>query len=172
MRMPTLPADLEAAVADPRSTERDLQVVLQRNLWVLGGTYHPMTATRRLVTGACHDIPLLLPDGTRHVVVPRRAAVPVVVERRGRTIVTEHVHRAVSQVTDYLTGVDELHPPWDDDTWITATVLIGFPAPGAEVVHRALRSFNSHLARIRVVTYRQLLDQAFSGRPGTTRPFS
>ncbi|GAA1606072.1 Shedu anti-phage system protein SduA domain-containing protein [Actinoplanes couchii] len=163
-------AEFESTVLSPHSTEHDLQKVLERNLWIFGGTYLPKTATRRLVPGAEFDLPLLRPDGSMHVVELKRANVPLLTHQRGWLVPNDHVHRAVAQVTNYLVALDESAPRLLTDSGldtrrVTATVVIGHPEFGSEekneqAVNRALRIFNGNHARIEVITYKQLLDGA------------
>lgn len=163
-------SEFESVVLSPHSTERDLQNVLERNLWIFGGTYLPSMATRRMVAGTEFDLPLLRPDGSLHVVELKRANVPLLTHQRGWLVPNDHVHRAVAQTTNYLVALDESAPRLLEELGLdtrraTATVVIGHPRFGTaekdeHAVNKALRIFNSNHARIEVITYKQLLDGA------------
>ncbi|MGV9806800.1 Shedu anti-phage system protein SduA domain-containing protein [Micromonospora chersina] len=160
---------LKCVVQNPHSTERDLQHALQKNLWIFGGNYLPELGRRRLAPGSELDIPLLRPDGSVHVVELKRANLDIMTQQRGNVIPNGQVHRAVGQVMNYLVALDEdrtriLDQHGMDVRRAAATVIIGHPAFQSGIqerkVNEALRTYNSHLARVEVITYKQLLDGA------------
>jgi hypothetical protein len=160
--------DLRAVVLNRHSSEQDLQRELEKNLWVFGGTYLAKHGPRRISSGIELDLTLLRPDGTVHVVELKRAAVPVLTHQRGRYVPTNEVHRAMTQTINYLVTLDEdratLSAQGIDVRRASASVVVGHPdfehgASEAEV-DEALRVYNSHLSRVEVVTYKQLIDRA------------
>jgi hypothetical protein len=91
------------------------------------------------------------------------------------------VHEAVSQAMNYLRALDELGPGLEktyrnelgqsyDMRRVFATVVIGHPAhvdsvaesgiPSEATVDQTLRSYNAHLSRVEVMTFKSLLDAA------------
>ncbi|MEU4645087.1 Shedu anti-phage system protein SduA domain-containing protein [Micromonospora sp. NPDC023814] len=160
---------LTAVVHNPHSTEADLQRELQGNLWIFGGTYLPDIGRRRLVTGSELDIPLLRPDGSLHLVELKKANVRIMTHQRNGLIPNGEVHRAVGQVMNYLVALDEDRPRIRDRHGVDvrragATVVVGHPRFQPDLdeadMNEVLRIYSSHLARIEVITYKQLLDGA------------
>ncbi|MFI5587032.1 Shedu anti-phage system protein SduA domain-containing protein [Amycolatopsis sp. NPDC051758] len=100
----------------------------------------------------------------------KRANVPLV--RNYRTfglIVDRRVHEATSQVANYLTAFDEDRDAIRrrhniDSRRATATVVIGHPGFQPELseqeIAETLRTYNAEHARITVITYQELLDNA------------
>ncbi|WP_281941894.1 Shedu anti-phage system protein SduA domain-containing protein [Micromonospora sp. AKA38] len=161
--------ELRAVVHNPHSSEHDLQSTLERNLWIFGGSFLPALGRRRLVAGDELDIPLLRPDGSLHVVELKKANLAIMTRQRRGLIPNAEVHRAVGQVMNYLLALDEdrsriLDQHGVDVRRASATVVIGHPRfqPSVEEAdtNEVLRTYSSHLARIEVVTYKQLLDGA------------
>lgn len=163
-------AKLRSIVEDPRSTEPQIHAELKKHTWVFGGRYVGEAVRRELAAGDELDIPLLQADGSLHVVELKKARIPkIVVRHRSHLIPGPEVHEAVCQVTNYLRGLDE-----ERNTVLTkykiecrralATVIIGHSAFARDVdqeqVYETLRTYNSHVARIEVLTYDQLLDAA------------
>lgn len=163
-------AAIRDVVENPYSKESHIQGVLHGSYWLFGGSYVGEMARRRLTIGTEVDIPLLRPDGSLHVVELKLASVPVIRKyRTGGLIATSHVHKAVSQVMNYLQRFDErrceivkLHGL--EVRRASGTVVIGHPMYQPEFSERevaeTLRTYNSHQSRISVITYKQLLDSA------------
>ncbi|MET8040900.1 Shedu anti-phage system protein SduA domain-containing protein [Micromonospora sp. NPDC005215] len=160
---------LRCVVQNPHSTEGDLQHALARNLWIFGGSYLQELGRRRLVPGNELDISLVRPDGSIHVVELKRANLGIVTHQRGNVIPNSQVHRAVGQTMNYLLALDEDRPRILNQHGVDvrragATVIIGHPdfQPDVEEseLNDVLRTYSSHLARIEVITYKQLLDGA------------
>jgi hypothetical protein len=159
---------LDRAVQNPYTQESHLQQLLTRSPWIFGGEYVALGAVRRLTLGTEVDLPLIRPDGVLHVVELKRANVRTV-KRHGFSVVpTAHVHDAVAQVAAYLREFDERRAEicerYDvDPRRASGTVVIGHPMFDEfdqAVVHEALRSYGSHLSRIDVMTYQQLVQNA------------
>lgn len=168
-------ADLEAlreVVEDPEASEHDLQRALRGQPWIFGGRYAGEAERRRLVPGDEVDIPLIRGDGALHVVELKRAMGlkgPLVKEYRGAWVPTAQVHDAVGQAVNYLVGLDENRERIRGEFGIetrraSAVVLIGHPALQADVpeheIGEALRTFNTHVNRVEVLTYKELIDNA------------
>lgn len=165
-------ADLERAVADPRSKEIDLQRVLELNVWMFGEGYRPKSARRGLTALDRLDLSLIRPDGSLHGVELKLAnpPKPLAREHRSHVIVGEPVHEAASQAMNYLRSLDEqshtiLRDQKIDCRRSTMTVVIGHPdyLPtdiAASDFFEAIRTYNSHLARVQIVTYFDLIHSA------------
>jgi len=159
------------------TTEPDVQRRIGSEWWLFGGQYVGVADRRNLAPLDQHDIPLLTANRTVHVVELKGPNVPRLVEQhRNHPIPGAAVHEAVAQAMNYLRTLDEMGPAlstiYQDDLGITydlrrtfATVVIGHPTHvrtgvDEQVVDRTLRSYNAHLARVEVMTYKQLLDAA------------
>ncbi|MEV8547907.1 Shedu anti-phage system protein SduA domain-containing protein [Streptomyces sp. NPDC051572] len=165
-------AELRQVAEDPHALERDLQRVLQGQFWIFGGQFAGEAARRRLVPGDEVDIPLIRGDGTLQIVeIKRSMALPGSLVKRHRNgwVPSAQVHDAVSQAINYLVHLDEhrLHIREEfglETRRARALVLIGHPAaqPGIpeDTINEVLRTANSHLGRIEVLTYKELLDNA------------
>ncbi|MGK5530944.1 Shedu anti-phage system protein SduA domain-containing protein [Streptomyces sp. URMC 129] len=164
-------AALRAAVNSPDSSESDLHACLKNQEWIFGGAYTGELVRRRYTADAILDIPLLRGDGSLHVVELKKARVPsLVVRPGGHLMLGAQLHRAVSQAQNYLRSLDEnrsaiLHEHGIDCRRASATVVIGHPRYlrgdfSAQEVADTIRTYNSHHARIHVITYQMLLESA------------
>jgi hypothetical protein len=176
-------ADLREVAEDPVATEYQLQKALEGQYWIFGGRFvDDEAAYRRLVPGDEYDIPLIRADGALHIVEIKRAMSlkdPLVKRHRGAWVAASAVNDAVSQAVSYLVGLDENRQRIRDEIGIetrraSAIVLIGHPAKHPEVpesaVHEALRTLNTHVSRIEVLTYKELLDNAERSIGGAATP--
>ncbi|GAA2987536.1 Shedu anti-phage system protein SduA domain-containing protein [Streptomyces fulvorobeus] len=162
--------DLRAMTEDPGTTEHALQRALRGMHWIFGGRVIGEARQRRLVPGDEVDIPLIRGDGSFQVVeLKRSAGVKLVKEHRGSLVPRRDVHDAVGQAVNYLVGLDEnrerVYREFGIDTRrASALVLIGHPMSQPDVTEKeindALRVHTSHLNRIEVLTYKELLDSA------------
>ena len=162
----------EDLVRDPTSTEPQLQAVLEDNWWLFGGNYVARVDRRNLTLLDQFDIPLLRADGVLHVIELKKANVRGAVRRhRKHCIVGPEVNSAVGQAANYLRSVDEQRHLIGGEHKIEcrrafASVIVGYPAhneqsdvtPGE--FREAIRTYNSHLSRIEVLTYEDLIDAA------------
>ncbi|MFI0165405.1 Shedu anti-phage system protein SduA domain-containing protein [Streptomyces sp. NPDC017095] len=163
---------LRAVAEDPTATERDLQRALEGSHWIFGGRFVGEAARRRLVPGDEVDLPLIRGDGALHIVELKRAMSlpsPLIKRHREAWVPARAVHEAVGQAVNYLVGLDEhrarIRAEFGVETRRAgALVLVGHPGLHPDVPERevdeALRTFNSHLARVEVLTYKELLDNA------------
>ncbi|MGC5011733.1 Shedu anti-phage system protein SduA domain-containing protein [Streptosporangium sp. DT93] len=161
-------AEIRRVVEHPYSSESQIQKALTGAWWLFSGEYVGQSLRRRLTRGLELDIPLLRPDGTLHVVELKRAAVKVIQSHRTSTIPAEEVHKGMAQIQNYLKLLDEnrdaILSHGVDTRRATAVLVIGHPAFQTEFsetqINETLRVYNSHLSRIVVITYKQLLDTA------------
>ena len=161
--------EIQRVVENPYSKEQRLQQALAGAPWLFGGQFVADSPVRRLVPRHEVNITLLRPDGVLHVVELKQANVTVVKRHRGAAAPTAEVHDAVMQVANYLRAFDESRGEIFERFGIDArrasgTVVIGHPMYDVsfeeQIVNETLRSYNGHLSRIDVMTYKQLLDSA------------
>jgi hypothetical protein len=162
---------LETAVWDPASDELVFQSILERNPWIFGGQYVAARPERNLVLGDQFDVPLMTADGSLHLVELKKANVsPLIRPIRNHWMVGGAIHEAVSQTQNYLRSLDEdrhrIKSEFGvDPRRLHATVVIGHidqensPIP-METIYETLRTYNSHMTRITVMTYDQLVVHA------------
>lgn len=169
-------ARLRKMATDPDTTETGMQRVMGDSYWLFGGRYVGIADRRNLVPLDQHDVPLVGADGTLHIVELKGPSVPRLVRRhRNHLIVGNDVHEAMSQATNYLANLDAhgaalttmYRDTFDleyDMHRVFATVVIGHPAHvdgvTARQVEQTLRTYNSHLSRVEVMTWAMLLDAA------------
>lgn len=161
---------LRAAVEDPSSSEQRLQEILQEHWWMFGSRYVGMTARRKITLLDQFDIPLVRADGALHVVELKKACVPkLLVEHRSHNALGPEVHLAVSQAQNYLAALDRQETVIRAELGLDcrrafATVVIGHPEHADRGTHEeiseAIRIYNSHLSRIEVLTYEDLVSGA------------
>ncbi len=162
---------LRTAVEDPDSSENALHACLKNQEWIFGGAYVAELARRQYTPDAILDIPLLRGDGSLHVVELKRAHIKdLVIRSSGHLMLGAPAHHAVSQAQNYLRTMDENRPRilaehGVDTRRASATVVIGHPRyVTGDVTPReiteTLRTYNTHQARIEVITYDTLLDSA------------
>ncbi|MFI0722820.1 Shedu anti-phage system protein SduA domain-containing protein [Streptomyces sp. NPDC021224] len=162
--------ELRKVAEDPGAGEHALQRALKGMYWIFGGRFIGEADQRRLVPGDEVDIPLIRSDGSLYVVELKRAAgVELVKGHRNSLVPRRDVHDAVGQAINYLVGLDEhrerIFAEFGIDTRrASALVLVGYPQGDSGVaeedVNEALRIHNSHLNRVEVRTYRELIDSA------------
>ncbi|MFE4368687.1 Shedu anti-phage system protein SduA domain-containing protein [Streptomyces sp. NPDC056835] len=164
-------ASLRAAVDRPDSSEGALHACLKNQEWIFGGAYVAELARRQYTPDTILDIPLLRGDGSLHVVELKRANIEkLIIRPSGHLMLGAPAHHAVSQVQNYLRTLDEsrqsiLARYGIDTRRASATVVIGHPQYVSEnisphEVADTLRTYNTHMARIEVITYETLLASA------------
>lgn len=161
---------LEEAALAPETLEQVLQDLLDQQWWLFGARYVDQHTRRRFTALDEFDLPLRRADGSLHVVELKRAYVPKLIEPyRNHYIVGRQVHEAVGQAMNYLQALDESAHALTvnlgiDVRRVDATVVIGHSShlsPDMRAtVAQTLRTYNSHLARVQVVTYDELIDGA------------
>ena len=175
-------ADLQSIIKDPTKTENDVQRLIGNAYWIFGGRYVGVEK-RNLMSLDEHDILLLGADQTLHIVELKSPNIPQLVRpHRNHWIVGNPVHEAVGQAMNYVRAFDELGATEAtyyknelgreyDMRRVFATVVIGHPmhvrATGKDfkvahepIIQQTIRSYNAHLSRIEVMTYKDLADTA------------
>lgn len=156
---------LNNVVKDPASTEPDIQKIVENDWWLFGGRYIAKSERRALTVLDQLDIPLICYDGSLHIVELKRANVPeIVVRYRNHYIVGSHVNEAVGQVENYLRELEEQRDTIKNKLdiecrRISATIVVGHVdhAIAKEHLYETLRTYNSHLSRVEVITYDELI---------------
>lgn len=161
---------LQEAVNDPTTTEPLLQRILENEWWVFGGRYIAPASRRSLTVLDQLDIPLITANGALHVVELKQANIPkLVVPYRNHMIVGAEIQSATGQAMNYLRALDEQRATiWTelgiDCRRAFATVVLGHPKYVSEfdksAINETIRIFNSHLSRIEVITYDDLIGGA------------
>jgi hypothetical protein len=171
-----LVAQLHAIVRDPAKTETDVQRLIGAAYWLFGGRYVGVADRRNLIPLDQHDIPLLGADGTLHIIELKGPNIPGLVRKhRNHWIVGNDVHEAVAQAMNYVRSFDEAGATLStiyrnelgqeyDMRRVFATVVMGHPGHVRGVdertIRQTIRSYNSHLSRVEVMTYKDLADTA------------
>lgn len=168
---------LQELAAQPGTTETQMQEAMGVAYWLFGGRYTGVMK-RNTMPMDQHDFLLSNADGSVHVIELKGPCIPALVKKwRSHWIVGTDVHEAVSQAMNYLRGLDELgaamattyrneHGIDYDMRRNFATVVIGHPdhvsdnSADEKVVSQTIRSYNAHLSRVEVVTYKSLFDAA------------
>jgi hypothetical protein len=173
---------LRQVVEDPFATEHRLQQAISGHYWIFGGRYvGDEMAYRRLVPGDEYDIPLVRADGALQIVELKLAMGlkgPLVKRHRGAWVAASAINDAVSQAVAYLVGLDEHRLRIREDIGIetrraSAIVLIGHPATQPDVpedeIYETIRTLNTHISRVEVLTYKELVDNAERSIGGPAR---
>lgn len=182
-RRQKLISELQALLQDPATTETSIQRLIGSSYWIFGGRYVGIADRRNLMPLDQHDIPLLGADGTLHIVELKGPVIPKLVRHhRNHWIVGNEINEAVGQAMNYVRTFDELGAATAnyyrnelgtdyDMRRVFATVIIGHPdhetevAPNGQkaderIVQSTIRSYNAHLSRVEVRTYKDLADSA------------
>jgi hypothetical protein len=175
-------AVLRQVVEDSHAREHQLQQAISGHYWIFGGRYvGDEKAYRRLVPGHEYDIPLVRADGALQIVELKLAMglnSPLVKRHRGAWVAASAVNDAVSQAVAYLVGLDEHRQRIREEVGIetrraSAIVLIGHPATQPDVpeeaIYETIRTLNTHLVRVEVLTYKELVDNAERSIGGPVR---
>jgi hypothetical protein len=164
-------ARLRRVAEDPGSRERELQQMLEQMPWIFGGDFLSVATRRSLTVLDQLDIPLIRADGSLHGVELKQPRIKRLVYRhRNHLVAGPYVSQAASQAMNYLRSLDEQYHVIRGELGIdcrrsSMTVVIGdsrFAPEGitSNDVLETLRTLNSHLVRVEVVTYDQLVDRA------------
>ena len=162
--------ELDTVARDPTSTENDLQKILDKQWWMFGGRYIDKAKRRSLTVLDQLDVPLIRSDGSLHIIELKQANIPGLIRKhRNHLVASDDVHEAVSQAMNYLVSLDEqraqiLTTLGIDVRRASATIVIGhtdfIEGFTPEQVHETIRTYNSHLSRIEVITFDELIDGA------------
>jgi hypothetical protein len=162
---------LRAMADDPSTSEGSCQKLLEQMTWIFGGEFLAGTGRRQLTVLDQLDLSLLRPDGSLHGVELKKPGIRALVKKpRNHWIVWHDVHAAVGQAESYLQELDEardaIRSRLDIDCRrASMTVVIGHRghdrsgATGQEI-DEAIRTYNSHLSRVNVTTYDNLIENA------------
>ncbi|WP_327137151.1 DUF4263 domain-containing protein [Streptomyces sp. NBC_01340] len=178
-------AELKEMIADPSVTERELHRKIKGHYWIFGGRYTGVSERNSLIPMDEYDIPLFCADGSIHIVELKGSHIPRLVERhRSHLIPGMEVHQAAGQAANYLRDLDEAGASMEtyykrngleyDLCRARATVVIGNPefvsipadpkrklgAATRQMVDQTIRTYNSLISRVEVVTWVDLLDAA------------
>lgn len=162
-------AELKVLVESRSSSEGEVHQALKKLSWIFGGEYVNEAVRRRLTPGLELDIPLLRPDGVLHIVELKKPSLRIVKKHRSGFVAARAVHEGVGQVMNYMTLLDERRSELLDEFEIdtrraSATVVVGHPEFEENVsertINETLRVLNSHLSRVEVISYKQLIDRA------------
>jgi hypothetical protein len=162
---------LRQVLADPDSNEHHIHRQLKGQTWIFGGKYVGEAVRRQLTTKSTVDIPLIRGDGSLHIVEIKQANIPNLIEkyRPAGPVVGPDINKAVGQAQNYLRDLDEqratiLANYGLDCRRLSATVVIGDSTRvrgfDAGDVEETLRTYNSFMSRIDVMTYDELLEGA------------
>ncbi len=161
--------ELDSLVRQETVTEPDVQAKIRGQWWIFGGRFVGEAERRDLTVLDEIDIPLIRADGTLHIVELKSPRVPTLIRsHRERLIVGDEISKAVGQVMNYLQVADEHRMPIEENLGVDcrrsfATVVIGHSAhteSSPSEIANTLRTFTSHLARVDIVTYEELIDGA------------
>lgn len=157
---------LDEAVTDSSTSEPEIQKIVDSEWWLFGGRFIDKSQRRSLTVLDQLDIPLICYDGSLHIIELKRAYIPnVVVPYRGHYIVGPEVNEAVGQAQNYLRELEEQRDIIKNKLGIecrriSATVVIGHRTHalvGDDHLFETLRTYNSHLSRVEVVTFDELI---------------
>ncbi|AGP30119.1 Shedu anti-phage system protein SduA domain-containing protein [Corynebacterium terpenotabidum] len=162
--------ELEDLIEDPKTVEQDFQDLLQVNPWVFGGEVSRSHALRNISTQDQIDIPIVRGDGSMVIVELKRAkAAQIKKTDHEYPVLSDGVHTAVQQAERYLYVLDkkvndlQIEQQFDARR-ATALVVIGvwpdLEDSEKKLFEESFRIYNSHLARVQVITYDSLLANA------------
>ncbi|AIK83782.1 hypothetical protein CGLAR1_00460 [Corynebacterium glutamicum] len=162
--------ELRQLIKEPEITEAPFQTLLGKNPWVFGGEVIKAAELRTIGTSDQVDIPIIRGDGSMVVVELKRAAGTRIHRMdHGYPTLGSEVHIAVQQAQRYLYELDRsadtlMLKHGFDARRATALVVIGvYPdleKDEADKFRESFRIYNSHLARVQVTTYDDLLQNA------------
>jgi hypothetical protein len=165
-------AELRKLVENPQTKEQELQSLLSDEWWIFGGRYVERVDRRKFTVLDELDIPLLRSDGVLHIVELKLANIPRLVRKhRNHFTVGDEVNKAMNQAANYLRAFDEQRAEILATLRLEcrrayATVVIGHPMHNGEAevseqqVRETIRTYGSHLNRIEIMTYEDLLNGA------------
>jgi len=171
-------SELQELVTAPAANETAMQQVLQNNHWIFGGQYVGVSPRRDLVPMQQHDILLVAADKNVTIVELKGPGDPLLGRPRNNHLtISSAVNDAVGQCMNYLRSMDEfalslatrhsIDLALDYDfRRADAIVVIGHPAHPGHItadrvqIDQVVRMYNSHLSRIKVLTYADLLESA------------
>lgn len=162
--------ELEKLVYSADVREIEFQRLLENHPWIFGGEVVRSHELRSISPHDQIDIPIIRGDGSMVIVELKRATdAKIKTADHGYPVVGSEVHLAVQQAERYLYELDSavhrlLSRERFDARRATALVVIGV-MPELEGTEKdrfeeSFRIYNTHLARVQVTTYDQLLGNA------------
>lgn len=153
------------SLIDDEATEPKFQELLDQNWWMFGGHYVEQIPRRNWTTDETLDILLRTADGYFELVELKRSNPQLFKMDHGKWVVTADVSDAINQAAHYISEIERtysaLFQRYSIDLYrLKAKVLIGYLPPDEADLERkraSLRMLNSHLHRIEVVTFDELV---------------
>jgi Domain of unknown function (DUF4263) len=146
------------------AVEAAFQKLLDQNWWMLGSQYIEHIPRRDWTTGETIDIMLRTADNYFEIIELKRSSPELFRQDHGKWIVSGEVNTAVNQAAHYIAEIERIRPAifqkYEVDLYkLKAKVLLGFVDDDDDKGDKceALRMYNSHLHRIEVITYDQLI---------------
>lgn len=157
-------ATLEHLIATD-ATESDFQRLLDGNWWLLGGQYVERIPWREWTIEETLDMLLRSADSYFDIIELKRSTASLFKTDHHKWIVSAEVNDAVNQAAHYISEIeanrsDLLRRRHVDLYKLKAKVIIGHIEDGEEdeePKRQALRMYNSHLHRIEVITYDEVV---------------
>ena len=149
------------------ASEEELQQLLEKNWWMFGNEYGGLLGKRELALGTQQDFLVKrTADGFLEIIEIKRPLnckdliYKTNQDSRNRTHYRQELSDAIAQVIDYIDEIDNdkykiYFKEKEDVGKIRAKIIIG--RDGDEEQKRSLRSLNSALHGIEILTYDQLL---------------
>lgn len=169
-RRSTVLDKLEDLIEDPETLEKDFQELLEDNPWVFGGEVLTAEKLRTISPSEQIDIPIVRGDGSMVIAELKRGSnVNLTRTDHDYPVLAGEVNLAVQQAERYLYELDReadtlLVKYGFDARRASALVVIGVTPElddrEADKFRESFRIYNSHLARVQVITYDALLDNA------------
>lgn len=149
---------------DQDALEADYQELLEGNWWMLGGQYVAMIPKREWTVEDALDILLQTADRYFEIIELKRSNASVFIRDHDNWIVSAEVNKAVNQAAHYISEIEadrgNLIRKYGIDLYkLKAKVIIGHIDEDEEdeaAKRESLRMYNSHLHRIKVITYDEL----------------
>lgn len=157
-------AKLQALIEDA-GVEEEFQRLLDQNWWMLGSHYVERIERRKWTNEETIDIMLRSADSYFDIIELKRSNALLFKRDHGKWIVSSEVSDAINQAAHYISEIEReratLFQRYKVDLYkLKAKVLIGAICEDDEDVEdrrAALRMLNSHLHRIEVITYDELV---------------
>lgn len=157
-------AKLQALIEDG-AIEAEFQRLLDQNWWMLGNHYVERIDRRKWTNEETLDIMLRSADSYFDIIELKRSNAPIFKRDHDKWVMTAEVSDAVNQAAHYISEIEReravLFQRYKVDLYkLKAKVLIGCVAEDegdVEEKRASLRMLNSHLHRIEVITYDELV---------------
>lgn len=143
--------------------EQEYQTFLEEHHWLFGNSYLDRTDQRQLTRDQEVDFCLVTVDGYYDVFEIKRPSHTVLVRDDSHDTYrpSAELSKAVAQVANYLQEIDWNHDDIlrrDRMNMIRPRGIIVIGSELSEPQNEALRVYNNHLSRIRVMTYDEILE--------------